>query len=399
MKTSRLIHLLLCAALVLVGCSPDTPASPPQEPVVTDGVLSFTVNSNWGGEYSLTVYDADTDQIVISNPSNHFGQTNVYRLSPGNYRIEADFGDETSYSKTFSIVAGQNVTLSTEHIQYEQIKVNASVMNGSEQVEAIDVYVTVNSDAFSVKAGENTVLQVRRAASYDIKATCTVDGKTYESGTKTEMDVSEPVKIVISIDEESQVTNPVLSVTVTCDDASVIGQKVMLNVGKGKYEVEVGSTIQITDLAEGRYDVSASLDHDGFTYSASGEAVLENDKTTSLKLSLVADKSTGSFEIDNEIAGNIDITLNVAKQLKAGDTLEASALYKTDGSYLPVWSLRTVDGTEYETIGTVSDSLSYELSGKAAGYYVLRFQLFGSYESGVYSGLAASQVALIQIVE
>ena len=118
-----------------------------------------------------------------------------------------------------------------------------------------------------------------------------------------------------------------------------------------------------------------------------------------MTLSLVADNSTGSFEIDNEIAGNIDIMLTVAKQLKAGDTLEASASYETDRSYLPVWSLRTVDGTEYETIGTVSDSLSYELSGKVAGYYVLRFQLFGSYESGVYSGLAASQVALIQIVE
>lgn len=398
MKTSRLIHLLLCAALVLVGCSPDTPASPPQEPVVTDGVLSFTVNSNWGGEYSLTVYDAGTGQIVISNPSNHFGQTNVYRLSPGNYRIEADFRDGTHYSETFSIVAGQSVSLSTSHTQYEQITVNVSITNYSGSVEGNEVSVTVNSDAFSVKAGENTVLQVRKAASYDIKATCTVDGKTYESGTKTETDVSEPVKIVISIDEESQVTNPVLSVTVTCDDASVIGQKVMLNVGKGKYAVEVGSTIQITDLAEGRYDVSASLDHDGFTYSASGEAVLENDKTTSLTLSLVADKSIGSFEIDNEIAGNIDIMLTVAKQLKAGDTLEASASYETDRSYLPVWSLRTVVGTEYENIGT-SDSLSYELSGKTAGYYVLRFQLFGSYESGVYSGLAASQVALIQIVE
>lgn len=398
MKTSRLIHLLLCAALVLVGCSPDTPASPPQEPVVTDGVLSFTVNSNWGGEYSLTVYDADTGQIVISNPSNHFGQTNVYRLSPGNYRIEADFGGGASYSETFSIVAGQSVSLSTSHTQYEQIKVNASVMNGSEQVEGIDVYVTVNSDAFSVKAGENTVLQVRKAASYDVKATCTVNGKTYESDPTPVTDVLKPVEIEISIDEESQVTNPVLSVTVTCDDASVIGQKVMLNVGKGKYEVEVGSTIQITDLAEGRYDVSASLEHDGFTYFASGEAVLENDKTTSLTLSLVADKSIGSFEIDNEIAGNIDITLTVAKQLKAGDTLEASALYETDRNYLPVWSLRTVGGTEYENIGT-SDSLSYELSGKTAGYYVLRFQLFGSYESGVYSGLAASQVALIQIVE
>ena len=117
-----------------------------------------------------------------------------------------------------------------------------------------------------------------------------------------------------------------------------------------------------------------------------------------MTLSLVADKSIGSFEIDNEIAGNIDIMLTVAKQLKAGDTLEASASYETDRSYLPVWSLRTVVGTEYENIGT-SDSLSYELSGKTAGYYVLRFQLFGSYESGVYSGLAASQVALIQIVE
>lgn len=398
MKISRLIHLLLCAALVLVGCSPDTPASPPQEPVVTDGVLSFTVNSNWGGEYSLTVYDADTGQPVIPNHSNHFGQTNVYRLSPGNYRIEADFGDGTHYSETFSIVAGQSVSLSTSHTQYAQITVNVSITNHSGSVEGNEVSVTVNSDAFSVKAGENTVLQVRKAASYDIKATCTVDGKTYESGTKTETDVSKPVEIVISIDEESQVTNPVLSVTVTCDDASVTGQKVMLNVGEGKYEVEVGSTIQITDLAEGRYDVSASLDHAGFTYSASGEAVLENDKTTSLTLSLVADKSTGSFEIDNEIAGNIDIMLTVDKQLNAGDTLEASASYGTDRNYLPVWSLRTVVGTEYENIGT-SDSLSYELSGKAAGYYVLRFQLFGSYESGVYSGLAASQVALIQIVE
>lgn len=398
MKTSRLIHLLLCAALALVGCSPDTPASPPQEPVVTDGVLSFTVNSNWGGEYSLTVYDADTGQPVIPSHSNHFGQTNVYRLSPGNYRIEAVFGDGTQYSKTFSIVAGQNVPLSTKHIQYEQITVNVSITNHSGSVEDNEVSVTVNGDVFSGKVGENT-LRVRKAASYDIKATCTVDGKTYESGTKTETDVSEPVKIVISIDDESQVTNPVLSVTVTCDDDSVTGQKVMLNVGEEKYEVEVGSTIQITDLAEGRYDVSASLEHDGFTYSASGKAELKNSETTTVTLSLVADKSTGSFEIDNEIAGNIDIMLTVAKQLKAGDTLEASASYKTDGSYLPVWSLRTVDGTEYETIGTVSDSLSYELSGKVAGYYVLRFQLFGSYESGVYSGLAASQVALIQIVE
>lgn len=351
-----------------------------------------------GGEYSLTVYDVDTGQIVISNPSNHFGQTNVYRLSPGNYRIEADFGGGTHYSETFSIVAGQSVSLSTSHTQYAQITVNVSITNHSGSVEGNEVSVTVNSDAFSVKAGENTVLQVRKAASYDIKATCAVDGKTYESGTKTETDVSKPVDIEISIDEESQVTNPVLSVTVTCDDASVTGQKVMLNVGEGKYEVEVGSTIQITDLAEGRYDVSASLDHAGFTYSASGEAVLENDKTTSLTLSLVADKSTGSFEIDNEIAGNIDIMLTVDKQLNAGDTLEASASYGTDRNYLPVWSLRTVVGTEYENIGT-SDSLSYELSGKAAGYYVLRFQLFGSYESGVYSGLAASQVALIQIVE
>ena len=352
-----------------------------------------------GGEYSLTVYDVDTGQIVISNPSNHFGQTNVYRLSPGNYRIEADFGGGASYSETFSIVAGQSVSLSTSHTQYEQITVNVSITNYSGSVEDNEVSVTVNSDAFSVKAGENTVLQVRKAASYDIKATCTVDGKSYESGMKTVTDVSEPVDIEISIDKESQVTNPVLSVTVTCDDASVTGQKVMLTVGEGKYEVEVGSTIQITDLAEGRYDVSASLKYDGFTYSASGEAVLENDKTTSLTLGLVADKSTGSFEIDNEIAGNIDIMLTVAKQLKVGDTLEASASYETDRSYLPVWSLRTVDGTEYETIGTGSDSLKYALSGEAAGYYVLRFQLFGSYESGVYSGLAASQVALIQIVE
>ena len=398
MKTSRLIHLLLCAALVLVGCSPDTPASPPQEPNVTDGVLSFTVNSNWGGEYSLTVYDADTGQPVIPSHSNHFGQTNVYRLSPGNYRIEAVFGDGTQYSKTFSIVAGQNVPLSTKHIQYEEITVNVSITNHSGSVEDNEVSVTVNGDVFSGKVGENT-LRVRKAASYDIKATCTVDGKTYESDTTSVTGVSKPVDIEISIDDESQVTNPVLSVTVTCDDDSVTGQKVMLNVGEEKYEVEVGSTIQITDLAEGRYDVSASLEYDGFTYSASDEAVLKNSETTTVTLSLVADKSTGSFEIDNEIAGNIDIMLTVAKQLKAGDTLEASALYKTDGSYLPVWSLRTVVGTEYETIGTVSDNLSYELSGKAAGYYVLRFQLFGSYESGVYSGLAASQVALIQIVE
>lgn len=397
MKISRLIHLLLCAALVLVGCSPDTPASPPQEPVVTDGVLSFTVNSNWGGEYSLTVYDADTGQPVIPNHSNHFGQINVYRLSPGNYRIEADFGDGTHYSETFSIVAGQSVSLSTSHTQYAQITVNVSITNHSGSVEGNEVSVTVNGDIFSGKVGENT-LRVRKAASYDIKATCTVDGKTYESDMTPVTDVSKPVDIEISIDEESQVTNPVLSVTVTCDDASVTGQKVMLTVGEGEYEVEVGSTIQITDLAEGRYDVSASLDHAGFTYSASGEAVLENDKTTSLTLSLVADKSTGSFEIDNEIAGNIDIMLTVDKQLNAGDTLEASASYGTDRNYLPVWSLRTVVGTEYENIGT-SDSLSYELSGKAAGYYVLRFQLFGSYESGVYSGLAASQVALIQIVE
>lgn len=398
MKTSRLIHLLLCAALVLVGCSPDTPASPPQEPVVTDGVLSFTVNSNWGGEYSLTVYDADTGQPVIPSHSNHFGQTNVYRLSPGNYRIEAVFGDGTQYSKTFSIVAGQNVPLSTKHIQYEQITVNVSITNHSGSVEDNEVSVTVNGDVFSGKVGENT-LRVRKAASYDIKATCTVDGKTYESDTTSVTGVSKPVDIEISIDDESQVTNPVLSVTVTCDDDSVTGQKVMLTVGEEKYEVEVGSTIQITDLAEGRYDVSASLEHDGFTYSASGKAELKNSETTTVTLSLVADKSTGSFEIDNEIAGNIDIMLTVAKQLKAGDTLEASASYETDRSYLPVWSLRTVDGTEYETIGTVSDSLSYELSGKVAGYYVLRFQLFGSYESGVYSGLAASQVALIQIVE
>ena len=398
MKTSRLIHLLLCAALVLVGCSPDTPASPPQEPVVTDGVLSFTVNSNWGGEYSLTVYDADTGQIVISNPSNHFGQTNVYRLSPGNYRIEADFGGGASYSKTFSIVAGQSVSLSTSHTQYEQITVNVSITNHSGSVEDNEVSVTVNGDIFSGKVGENT-LRVRKAASYAIKATCTVDDKTYESATKPVTDVSKPVEIEIIIDEESLVTNPVLSVTVTCDDDSVTGQKVMLTVGEGKYEVEVGSTIQITDLAEGNYDVSASLDHDGFTYSASDEAVLKNSETTTVTLSLVADKSTGSFEIDNEIAGNIDITLTVAKQLNVGDTLEAFASYETDRNYLPVWSLRTVGGTEYENIGTGSDSLSYELSGKAAGYYVLRFQLFGSYESGGYSGLAASQVVLIQIVE
>lgn len=352
-----------------------------------------------GGEYSLTVYDADTGQPVIPNHSNHFGQTNVYRLSPGNYRIEADFGGGASYSETFSIVAGQSVSLSTSHIQYEQIIVNVSITNHSGSVEDNEVSVTVNGEIFSGKVGENT-LRVRKAASYDIKATCTVGGKTYESATKPVTDVSEPVvDIEISIDEGSQVMNPVLSVTVTCDDDSVKGQKVMLTVGEGKYEVEVGSTIQITDLAEGRYDVSASLKYDGFTYSASGEAVLENNKMTSLTLGLVADKSTGSFEIDNEIAGNIDITLTVDKQLKADDTLEASASYETDRSYLPVWSLRTVDGTEYETIGTGSDSLKYALSGKAAGYYVLRFQLFGSHEGGVYSGLAASQVALIQIVE
>lgn len=351
-----------------------------------------------GGEYSLTVYDADTGQPVIPNHSNHFGQTNVYRLSPGNYRIEADFGGGTSYSETFSIVAGQSVSLSTSHRQYEQFIVNVSITNHSGSVEDNEVSVTVNGDIFSGKVGENT-LRVRKAASYDIKATCTVDGKTYESDPTTVTDVLEPVDIKISIDEGSQVKNPVLSVTVICDDDSVTGQKVMLTVGEGKYEVEVGSTIQITDLAEGRYDVSASLKYDGFTYSASGEAVLENNKTTSLTLGLVADKSTGSFEIDNEIAGNIDITLTVDKQLNVGDTLEASASYETDRNYLPVWSLRTVDGTEYETIGTGSDSLKYALSGKAAGYYVLRFQLFGSHEGGVYSGLAASQVALIQIVE
>ena len=351
-----------------------------------------------GGEYSLTVYDADTGQPVIPSHSNHFGQTNVYRLSPGNYRIEADFGGGASYFKTFSIVAGQSLSLSTSHTQYEKITVNVSITNHSGSAEGNEVFVTVNGEIFSRKVGENT-LRVRKAASYDIKATCTVDGKTYESDPTTVTDVSEPVDIEISIDEGSQVTNPVLSVTVTCDDDSVTGQKVMLTVGERKYEVEVGSTIQITDLAEGRYDVSASLKYDGFTYSASGEAVLENDKTTSLTLGLVADKSTGSFEIDNEIAGNIDITLTIDKQLKADDTLEASASYETDRSYLPVWSLRTVDGTEYETIGTGSDSLKYTLSGKAAGYYVLRFQLFGSHESGVYSGLAASQVALIQIVE
>lgn len=376
----KLFFTILGIFCLLSGCAENSPQTPPAS---ADGVLSVTVQSNWGGVCELSIYDSLGNSVKEQTLS--FNEAYDFSLAEGDYKVSVSYlGKEQSTEALIS--SGKTTKLNSFYFeQHRDIELNITLSesNISGKVEAV-----VNGVSTEFNVGENVRINVLRSSSYDINVNFTYNDKTYNKQVIVEDSaINGPINIEIEIEKEF----PYLNLSLTSDDALIDGKVVSVFIGDNTYEMRVNESIVIADLEEGVYEVSVSFENDGFSYLAKDTVILKSGSTTSLDLIISTDKSEGEIVIDDDIVGNIEIEIEGTKdKYEKGDALILSALYQQYEGLNPVWLLRTLDG-EYSEIGE-GNNLSYTLDLESGSYIVAFVLLTDNAE------VAARQTVLINVI-
>ena len=386
MKRISLFSVFIAFLCVLIGCNPDTPVEPPAP---TTGELLVQTSSNWRGGVSLTVYDSEA--IIVWTSDCELNDDVRVSLDPGSYRVVASY-DSESKERTVTIAAGQESRVDFLFEQYRDLNVTLSLSNGAASGEAT---VNVNGVSHTVSIGQSRSLSVLRTERYEIEALYTDadNGKTYSSSLSiSDADANKDVPIIITIDEESVIEEPILRVFVQSDDSDLNVRVITGTIGGRNYQLSINAWTVITGLEAGSYTLTIDQILDGFTYSGAGSFSLVAGETEEVTIDLSSNKSDGGFDIDDDIVGNVEIKVKgVNVSYRSSSTLNASTAWTSDEQLTPVWRLRSADG-EYETIGTGS-TLYYVFDGTPEGVYVLSFDLMKGDE------VAARQVWRINVFE
>lgn len=349
-----------------------------------------------GGVFQLIVYDSGDSVVIQEKPD--LKQDNEYKLPAGTYRVVALFGGQSD-EKTVTVEAGKPCRAD---FSLRDLTVNVTLSSAPARMRNVDgntAFVSINGGTgHEVTPGTNETITVFREENYSVKVLYYSSEKaTYLSSesppiAEDEIKENEPVRIP-DIDKGEPVAEPLLRIRVTSDDSDISGIPVNVSIDGQLYSLTVNEWTLITGLVAGDHTALVSDKHNGFTYEGEKSFTLSDGKTTDVDLVVTSDKSEGAFVIDDEIIGNVDISVEgLAAAYSSSSSMDVTAVWSgAPADAEPVWKLKPFVG-EYMQIGTGA-SLSYPFEGTEEGIYVLAFDLMRVNE------VAARQAWLIKVFE